>query len=164
VSASVRVPLGSLGFRRSVVPPFTTLFSAGSERLFSHPRIRHGPRSSDIIDDEHESMIVIAIEHLDVDARLRHAPRQHAELTRDALFQPLNHDFALREYTNAGCLERPSCCGAVGEKKVCGATATHDPRTAAFDADARAAQRFTHLGERAWAVVEVNSEIDHRGK
>src|SRR4051812_29220968 len=55
----------------------------------THPLLGNEPRALDIVDDEDELMIVVAVHDLDVDAGLRHATRDAAELAGLVLGQSL---------------------------------------------------------------------------
>ena len=106
-------------------------------------------------------MVVVAVEHLDVDAGFRHASRELTELSRNHLLEPLHHDFTFLQHRDPGGLERSTRRGAVGKKKMCDAGSTHDPRAPAFDAHTRAPQRFPHAGQLTGAILELDGEVFH---
>jgi hypothetical protein len=105
---------------------------------------------------------VVAVQHLNVDARLSHAPRQHPELPWHRLVQPLHDHLPLRQHADPCRLERCARGASVLGQEVGDAAAVHDPGAAAFDAHTRAPQRLAHLGQRARTVFELDREVDHR--
>src|SRR5262245_18827608 len=106
-------------------------------------------------------MLVVAVEHLDVDARIRHAARQLAELSRHRLLEPLDDDVTHREHLDAGRLQRGSRGFTILEEKVRGAAHADDPGAATLDADAGIAERLAHVGECARPVRKLDREILH---
>src|SRR5262245_64582289 len=81
--------------------------SAGSV-LFARPRCGDLARGREIVDDQDQSVIMVAVEDFDVDARFGHPSREPAELTGSALVQSLGHDVTLFKDLDARSLERPA--------------------------------------------------------
>src|SRR5262245_21297760 len=107
-------------------------------------------------------MVVVAVQDLDIDAGLRHAPGQHAELAGNRLLEPLHDHLALGEHLDAGRLERAPGRGAVCKEKVCPACGPHDPCATALDAHSGATERFAHVRERTRSILELDGQIPHQ--
>lgn len=104
---------------------------------------------------------MVAVEHLDVNSGIGHAASDFAQLTRLGLIQALDQDFALFENADACGGESGASGGAVGEEEMADGAAVEETCATAFDADASAAERFTHFSERARAVFEFYRQIFH---
>src|SRR3569833_3184142 len=104
---------------------------------------------------------MIAVERLDVDARLRHPPRQLPQLPGHRLLQPLNDNVAHRQHYDACALKRVASCGAIREQNVSRSTPAHDPSPSALDADASTTQRLAHLGKCAGTVLQKYRNVLH---
>jgi hypothetical protein len=104
-------------------------------------------------------MIVVAVEHLDVDAGFRHPSGELAQLTRNRLLESLNDDLTLSDHPDAGFLERHSRGRAIGEQEVSDTAPIDDPRPSTLDAHTFPSQRLAHLGKRTGPIVEFNREI-----
>jgi hypothetical protein len=83
-------------------------------------------------------------------------------LTGDGLLQPLHHDLALREDTNAGRFQGLAGGGSIAEEEMSDAIAADNPRAPSFDTHPGTAQGLTHLGESSGAVLKGDGEILHR--
>src|SRR5450755_323230 len=114
----------------------------------AHPLIGNHLRARDVVDDEDQLMIVIAVLHLDVHAGIGHATRDLAELSRLALPQPDDHNVVLSNDADSRRLERLASRRAILEQKV--RDAFED--AAAFDAHTGAAEGFAQPGEGAGPV------------
>src|SRR6185437_11577602 len=99
--------------------------------------------------DEDQLIVVIAVHHFDVDAGIRHSPRDLPELSRHVLPESLHQYFALGDHLDSGFLERFSRRGSVGEKKMGDRLAITQPCSAALDAYARLAERIPHFSQSA---------------
>ena len=64
-------------------------------------------------------MLVIAVKHFNIDARLRRSSRDFSELTRCSLVQSLNEYVSLCQNADAGCLHGAASGGFILEEKVC---------------------------------------------
>src|SRR5256885_8956395 len=104
-------------------------------RSLTRPRFGDVPPPGKIIDDQNQLIVVVTVEHLDVHARVRHAPREHAELTRDSLYQAQCDHFLRGEHTNADRLERFAGGVAIFEEEMRNAGVANSPGSPAFDAD-----------------------------
>lgn len=91
-------------------------------------------------------MIVVAVEDFDVDASVRYASGELAELARLVLIQALHKDLVDAEHLNARGFERVACGVAILEQEMLHTASVDHPRSAAFDAHARAAERVAHSG------------------
>lgn len=110
-------------------------------------------------------MIVIAVKDLDIDARIGHTAGQLAELTRLGLIESLDENVVHGEYSDACRFERVARGVAVLKQKVRDAASVvggmDDPRAAAFDAHAGAAEGVAHFGECAGTIIKRDGEILH---
>lgn len=104
-------------------------------------------------------MIVVAVEYLDVDARVRHPTSQRAELSGFGLVQPLNQHFAFLQHANARGLEGAARGGAIVEEKMRDGSSIHHERAAALDAHASPAQCLAYRGDGAGSVFERDRQI-----
>lgn len=95
--------------------------------------------AADVVNDEDQLVVMVAVHDLDVHAGLRHPARDLAQLTGDVLPEPGGNDLSVFEYANAGLLERATCGIAVLEEEVRSACAAHNPCASALDAHARGA-------------------------
>ena len=125
------------------------------------PRLRNLSPSCEVIDDQDQLVIVVAVEDLDVDAGLRHPAREQAELTGHVLLQSLNEHFPFREDSDAGGLERLAGGGSVSKEEMSDASAVHDPGPSPLDAHSGATQSLTHLRESARPVFQSDGQILH---
>src|SRR5439155_19618119 len=93
------------------------------------PRLGDFLSSCDVIDHQDQLVIVIAVENLDVDARVGHSSGELAELTGDVLLQPLHQHLALGKDLDAGGLERLARGRTVMEREFAGPVppTTHRP-------------------------------------
>jgi len=123
------------------------------------PRVGNLAPAGEIVHDQDQLMVVVAVQNLDVDARLGHPARQQAELTGQVLLQSLNQHFPLGENLNAGRFQRPAGARSVGKEKMGHALPGHDPGPSTFDAHARAAQSLAHLGEGARSVRQGDRQV-----
>lgn len=64
-------------------------------------RRRDRPSSLDIINHQNQLVVMIAVQHLDVDARVGHHARQGAELAGSRLIEPRDHDLAVVQHPDA---------------------------------------------------------------
>jgi len=78
--------------------------SRSTRFTFLSPCFRHCPRFLDLIDNQNEPMLVVAIKNLYVHPRLGHAARQFAQLPRFVLTQPLDHHIALFQNSDSRAL------------------------------------------------------------
>ena len=90
-----------------------------------------------------------------------HAPGEQSELTRDILLQTLDQNISLSDNFNAGLGERVARCRCIFDQEMSNTFSFHDPRATAFDADARAAERFTHFRKCAGPILQNDGEIFH---
>jgi hypothetical protein len=114
-----------------------------------------------LVNNQYQLVVVVAIQHLDVDAGLGHLTGQLAELSGHGLAQAQADDIADLEHPNTGKLKSASGGFAVGKKKVRGTALTYQPGATAFDTDAGSTQGITHLGEGARAIVENHRNVLH---
>src|SRR5882724_11718515 len=77
---------------KSTHPPV----SDSGSRL-TRPGLGNGTAPCDVVYDEDQPVIVIAVQHFDIDACLGHASREHAELSGKGLFQSLHDHLSLVE-------------------------------------------------------------------
>ena len=104
-------------------------------------------------------MIVIAVKSLDVDACFGHQSSDLAKLAGHRLTQTLHEHLAFGEHANAGGLERAASSCAIMEEEVRNSFTVDHKSAAALDADASAAQRFSHLGQRSRAIRASASHL-----
>ena len=104
-------------------------------------------------------MIVVAVEHLDVDACFSHPSSELAQLTWNGLFESLDHHIALGDHPNTCVLERRARGVAVGKEEVRDPAPVDDPSPSAFDTHASTTQRLAHLTKRARPIVEFYRKI-----
>jgi hypothetical protein len=107
-----------------------------------------------VVDDEDESVLVIAVHHLDVDSGLRHPPRDLAELARATLIQSLHEYLAHGHDLDSGSFNGPLCSRAVIEEKMRDGPISHDEDSPALDVHARTTQRIPQFGERSKLIWE----------
>src|SRR5437660_7156005 len=107
-------------------------------------------------------MVVIAVEHFNIDARLRHASRDFSQLSGLLLVEPLHQHITLFNNQDARGFQRPPSSRSILEEKVRRAFPVHHPRTTAFDAHSRSGQRFTHFGQSPGTVLKSNRKIPHK--
>jgi hypothetical protein len=110
----------------------------------------------ELIHNENELIVVVAVQHFDVHSRVGHSARELSELPRHCLSETLNHDVTDGEHANSRCRERVSRFLTVGEEKMSDAATINDPRPAAFDAHACSSERFSDVGKRTPAVFELD--------
>lgn len=84
-----------------------------------------------VVHDEDQVVVVVAVEDFDVDAGLGHPARELAELTGLGLVQPLHQGLPFGEHADAGRFERPARGGSVREQEVGDAGAVDDEGAAA---------------------------------
>lgn len=101
-------------------------------------------------------MIVVAVEDLDVDARVGHPARNLAELTWRSLVQSLDQDLPFFQNMDACRFKRFASGRAILEEKVRNALAVDNEGASALDAHSRAAQRLAHLCKCAWSIIKGN--------
>ena len=106
-------------------------------------------------------MVMVAVQHLDVDSRLGHPSGEQTELTGHLLLQSLNQHFPFGEHRDPGRFEGPSGGSAIGKQEVGDAPAVHHPGSPALDADPGAAQRLAHVRERAGPVFQEDRQVLH---
>jgi hypothetical protein len=106
-----------------------------SRSILEAPRRGHLAPAREIVHDNNQLMVVVAVQHFDVDAGIGHPTREQTELTRHVLLQSLNDDFPFREDLDVGGFKRLSGGSSVSEEEMSGALATDDPSSSAFDAD-----------------------------
>src|SRR5262245_6650825 len=106
-------------------------------------------------------MIVVAVEHFDVDARFSHPACEFAKLPRLALIQPLHYYLSHCQNLDSHGFQRVACSLAIGKKEVSYAMTIDHKSAAAFDANARATQRFTHLRERSRSILKCDCDVLH---
>ena len=107
-------------------------------------------------------MIVVAVLDQDVDARIRHPPRQHSQLTGNTLVQPLDQHLILRDDADPRLLQRGARSCGVTKQKMRHASAVRLEDSAAFDADPCTAEDFSHLGQGTGPVLQVDGQVFHR--
>ena len=110
----------------------------GARSAFLSPGFRDLSSALEVIHNENQLMVVIAVQYFDVHAGFGHAAREQSELARDVLLESANDDFSFLDYPDAGCFERGSGSRAVGEKEVSDSCALGNPGPAPFDAHAGA--------------------------
>ncbi len=106
-------------------------------------------------------MVVVAVERLDVHARLGHPAGELAQLARDLLLEPLRDDLTASDDADARALQRAPGGVAIMEQKMPNTFAANHPGAAALDADPRRAQRPPHGRKRPWMVFETDFQIEH---
>lgn len=104
---------------------------------------------------------MVAVENLDVHAGLGHPARELPELAGEVLPESLQKHLALSDDADVGGLERRPRSGTVLEQEVADGSALGDPCSATLGAHPGAAQRVSHVGQRARAVVKGDLEIVH---
>lgn len=104
-------------------------------------------------------MVVIAILHLDVDARISQAARKFTELAWFTLIETHYKHRPSCEDAEAGILERSTCGRAICEQEVSEPLAIGEEHAATFDAHPSPAKRLTHRCQCAGMVVEFDREI-----
>jgi hypothetical protein len=92
-------------------------------------------------------MVVVAVEDLDIDSRLRHPPREHAQLTRYVLLQSLHEHFTVGEHPDTCGFECLARGVSIREQEMGDAAAVHDPGASALDAHAGTTQSLAHVGK-----------------
>ena len=101
-------------------------------------------------------MIVIAVKDLDVDSCFGHQSSDLSELAWFPLVQTLNEHFPFSENADAGGLQRRAGGCSIIEEEVGNALTVDYKGAAALYANARASQRFAHLGQRTGSVFQRN--------
>jgi hypothetical protein len=115
----------------------------------------------DPVDNENQLVVMVTVEHLDVDTGFGHASGQQAELSWHGLMQAHTNDVANLEHADPGKLKgAPGGC-AVGKEKVRGCACTDHPGATSFDTDTGPAKRITHFGQGTGAVVEYHRYVLH---
>src|ERR1051326_546316 len=155
VAVSALPLMSAVSIRARAGSPINRATPARSSMSF--PFVRHDASALDVVDDQNQIVIVIAVLHFDVHAGVGHPARDLAELSRLILTQLLHEHVVLADDVDTGAIERRACGARIVEKKVRD-SAEH---TAAFDADAGVAEDFAHLGESTGAIVECDREILH---
>jgi hypothetical protein len=113
-----------------------------------------GVTSREIVHDEDQPMVVVAVEDLNVHSGLGHPPAQRTELTRDSLHQLQDDHVTFLMNETASRFESVARCHAVLKQKMSDAGPADNPRASTLDADPGAAQRLTHFGQRAGSVFK----------
>ena len=126
-----------------------------------HPLPRHLGALHGIVDDEHELVIVVAVLHLDVHARIGHGAAELAELAGLVLPEALQEHRSHRGDVHADAVEHSLSLRTVLEEEVRDAATLDDPRAAAFDAHAGRAERLAHACELAGLVGEDDLDVVH---
>jgi hypothetical protein len=129
------------------------VFPVGA-RLPQGPRFRNGSALLEVVDDQYQLVIMVAVEDLNVDAGLRHPLRQLTELPWLSLIQSLNQNVTLFDDLNAGSFQRLAGSGPICEEEVGHTLAINDERAAALNAYSGAAQGVAHLGQCAGTVFK----------
>src|SRR6266850_2232659 len=122
--------------------------------LFARPGFRNCFSLFEIIDDQDQLIVVIAVKDFDVDAGFGHQSSDLSELAWLSLVQALNQHLSLSENADACGLQRRAGGCSVFEEEVSGAIAVDDKGAAALDAYARASHRFAHFGQRTRSVFQ----------
>ncbi len=79
---------------------------------------------------------MVAVEDLDIDGRLGHAPRHTPELPRRLLIQSHGNDLTIRHYRNPHVGQRSTCSINVGHQKMSQTARGGCKRTAPFETHA----------------------------
>jgi len=108
----------------------------------------------DVVNDKDELVIVVAVERLDVNARLGHPARDLAELTRFRLVQSLDKDIAFFQDVDACRFERSASGSPIFEEEVANTLAVDNESASTLDAHPAAAKGVAHLGECAGPVLQ----------
>jgi hypothetical protein len=125
------------------------------------PRLRNLTPTREIVYDQNQLVIVVAVEDLDIDAGVSHPAREQTELAGHVLLQSLNEHLSILENPDASFLERRAGGRSVHEKEVGYAAAVHHPSSSALDAHPGAAQSLSHLGESSRPVFQGDRQISH---
>src|SRR5215471_18608859 len=127
----------------------------------ARPLFRNRTSRGDIVHHQDQLMVVVAVEHLDIHARLRHAAHNLAELSGLRLTQSLDQYFAFDKHADTGGFQRPAGSGAILEQKVRGAYAVYHPGATSFDAHSGAPECLPHFGEGSRTIVQKDGEVGH---
>ena len=114
--------------------------------LFTHPGFGYCSALCDVVYDEDQLVIVVAVKYLDVDACLGHPARDLAELAGFSLVQSQDEDVAYFQNVDACRFERFASGHPIFEEKVSDALTVDYEGATTFDAHSGAAQRLAHLG------------------
>ena len=124
--------------------------------MLIHPRLRNGSPSGDVVHDEDKLVVMVAIDHFDIDSRLCHTTRDLAKLTRFILVQSLHENLSLTKDTDPRRFECPAGSDSVDKEEVSDTVAVDDEGSPSLHAHACAAQRLAHLSQRAGAVLKCD--------
>ena len=104
---------------------------------------------------------MVAVQNLDVHARMGHGPAEQAQLTRPVLVEALHQNLSDGDDRDACCLERRTRKLTVRHEEVSDTDTSDDPHAAALDAHAPSSQRLAHQGKLAGFVPEFDLEVKH---
>src|SRR4029077_19093464 len=95
--------------------------------VFARPLLRNRPSPDDVIHNEDQLVVVIAVEYLDVNPSLGHPPRDLAELPWFSLVQSLDEYVPLCQDLDTCRLQRVASGNPILEEEVCHALAANHP-------------------------------------
>jgi len=130
--------------------------------LLGRPRVADHRGSVVAINRDDESMVVVAVENLDVDPGIGHDATELAELAGLVLVEPLHEHLAASCNGHPGAFDGCLCSRAVVYEEVGDADVANEPHTASFNTDASRPQRFTHQRELAGLIGQVGLDVEHR--
>jgi hypothetical protein len=128
-------------------------------RSLASPGLGYGASPHEVIDDQYQLVVVIAVKNLDVDACLGHPARELAQLAGLRLTQALHEHFTLRDNADSCRLKRSAGRSAIVEEKVSDALAVDDKGATTLNAHSSAAERIAHFSESARPVIESDRKV-----
>src|SRR5262249_44840828 len=97
--------LSSAPGERGVSTPWVCAATSPLRRSLARPRLGNLAPARHVIHDQDQVVIVVAVEHFDVDAGLGHSPCQQAELTGDSLLEALDDNVPFLGDADAGSFQ-----------------------------------------------------------
>jgi hypothetical protein len=122
--------------------------------MFARPPLGNCPPLGFVVHHKNQPVIVIAVQHFDIDPSFRHPSRDLAELTRFRLLQSLHDYVPLFDNPDARSFKRTSSRSSILEEKVCHTSAIGNPCSSAFNANSGSARGISHFCQRTGPILQ----------
>jgi hypothetical protein len=130
------------------------MYLAIGRGMFARPLLGNCPPLGFVVHHKNQPVIVIAVQHFDVDPSFRHPSRDPAELTRFRLLQSLYDYVLFFDNPNARSFKRSSSRSSILEEKVCHTSAIGNPSSPAFNANSGSAQGISHFRQCTGTILQ----------
>jgi hypothetical protein len=129
--------------------------------LFPCPFLGNRSSAFNVIHDQNQLVVMIAVQHFDVNPGIGHSPCEYAELAWARLIESLDKHITHSGHPDASLFERRAGGSAIRKEKMGDAFAVDHPRAATFNAHSLPAQRSAHFSKRTRPVFKRNGQILH---